>query len=112
LEGWAEVEIADTGIGIAPELLPSIFDIFVQGDRALDRSQGGLGIGLAVVKRLMMLHGGEVRAFSEGLGRGATFCLRIPAMAVAEDVQPVPAAHPAAPRRVLVVEDNRDSAES
>lgn len=109
---WAEVEIADTGIGISPELLPRIFDIFVQGDRALDRSQGGLGIGLAVVKQLMTLHGGEVRAFSEGPGRGATFCLRIPAMAVAEDVQQVPAAHPVAPRRVLVVDDNHDSAES
>jgi len=74
----AIVTVWDTGIGITAELLSRVFDLFVQGDRALDRSQGGLGVGLAVVKRLIEMHQGEVSARSAGAGRGATFEIRLP----------------------------------
>jgi PAS domain S-box-containing protein len=72
------IAVTDTGIGISPELLPQIFEIFVQGERSLDRAQGGLGIGLSVCKRLVEMHGGQVSATSEGPQRGATFCIRLP----------------------------------
>jgi signal transduction histidine kinase len=74
----AVIEVSDTGVGISPELLPRIFDLFVQGDRTLDRAQGGLGIGLSVVKRLVEMHDGEITAHSAGLGRGSTFEIRLP----------------------------------
>jgi signal transduction histidine kinase len=73
-----ELSVADNGSGIAPELMPHMFDLFVQGDRTLDRSQGGLGIGLPVVRRLVDLHGGTVTAHSEGAGRGSRFVARFP----------------------------------
>jgi PAS domain S-box-containing protein len=110
--GWAEVEIADNGIGLSPELLPHVFDIFVQGERGLDRSQGGLGIGLAIVRQLMALHAGEVTAVSDGPGRGATFRLRIPAITGSESAEETPRSPKPAARRILVVDDNTDSAES
>ena len=111
-EASAVIEITDNGTGIAPELLPQVFDLFVQSDRTLDRSQGGLGIGLAVVKRLVEMHGGEVRGRSEGIGRGSTFEIRLPRVA-----RPEPAAADGtdikvAPRRVLIVDDNVDAATS
>ncbi len=102
--------VADTGIGLEPELLPRAFDLFVQGERALDRSQGGLGIGLTLVRRLAELHGGGVDAHSEGSGRGATFTVRLPAIeppAVAVTPAPEPAAR--ARRRIALVEDNDDA---
>ena len=68
----------DTGVGIAPDLLPHVFDVFVQGSITLDRSQGGLGIGLALVRRLVELHGGSVSAHSDGAGSGSTFEIRLP----------------------------------
>jgi signal transduction histidine kinase len=68
----AVIEISDNGMGIPAELLPRIFDLFVQGDRTLDRSQGGLGIGLSVVRRLVEMHGGQVSARSAGIGRGSS----------------------------------------
>ena len=111
-KGHAVIEVVDSGVGIAPELLPRIFDLFVQGERTLDRTQGGLGVGLAVVKRLVEMHEGEVRVHSAGPGRGASFEMRIP---LAE--QPLDRAvenkSPAiAAARVLVVDDNEDSADS
>jgi CheY-like chemotaxis protein len=111
-ESNAYIEIADTGTGIVPELLLRVFELFIQGERTLDRAQGGLGIGLAVVKRLVEMHGGEVCARSAGLGLGSTFEIRLPRIA-----RPVRAAATAAsfkgePRRVLVVDDNVDAADS
>ena len=118
----AELSVRDDGEGISPEVLPYVFEIFTQADQSLDRSQGGLGVGLAVVKGLIELHGGEVRAKSEGLGRGAEFSLYLPletgaaAQAPAE-VQPekgveeeVEALVTPGARRILVVEDNPDAA--
>ena len=77
-EAAVEVTVADTGLGIPPELLPQIFDLFTQIDRTLNRAQGGLGIGLALVKQLVDLHGGTVTAASPGAGCGATFTVRLP----------------------------------
>jgi signal transduction histidine kinase/DNA-binding response OmpR family regulator len=104
------IEISDNGVGISNELLPRVFDLFVQSDRSLDRSQGGLGIGLAVVKRLVEMHGGRVNAASDGVGRGARIEIRLPMMsAPTPDATPVPAPAIAA-RRILVVDDNVDAA--
>lgn len=75
---YAEITVTDNGIGIAPELLPHVFNIFTQGEPGLSRSKGGLGIGLAIVKQLIALHGGEVLARSDGAGRGTAFSLRLP----------------------------------
>ena len=83
-EGGYCVTVRDTGVGIPPELLPTIFDLFTQIDRTLNRSQGGLGIGLALVKQLATLHGGAVEAHSEGAGRGATFAVTLPGRAAGE----------------------------
>jgi two-component system CheB/CheR fusion protein len=109
----AVLTVADTGVGIEPEMLPRLFGAFAQADRSLDRSQGGLGLGLALVKGLVELHGGEVRATSAGSGRGAEFTVTLPLC----PEPPAVRGRPAAPRpqrrlRVLVVEDNRDAAES
>ena len=106
------VEVADDGAGISADLLPLVFDLFVQADRTLDRAQGGLGIGLSVVKKLVEMHDGEVTAESPGLGRGATFTIRLP-----RGQPPVVEAAPAkssrySKRRVLVVDDNVDAAVS
>jgi PAS domain S-box-containing protein len=111
---YALLAVQDTGIGISAETLPRIFDLFVQSDSSLDRSQGGLGIGLTLVRRLAELHGGSVQAASDGAGMGSTFTVRIPAMAAphsdTDDQLPgIAAAHK--PRRVLIVEDNDDARE-
>jgi CheY-like chemotaxis protein len=108
--------VRDTGVGLPPEMLGSVFDLFTQVDRSLDRAQGGLGIGLTLVRRLVELHGGEVRAASAGPGRGSEFTVTLPARpapapAVAAPKPARSAAGPA-PRRVLVVDDNVDAAES
>ena len=106
------IEVRDNGAGISPQLLPHIFDLFVQGERSLDRSQGGLGIGLSIVKRLVGMHQGTVSAASEGVGRGCTFSIRLPRMAAPERVA-VDCVVPTAPkRRLLVVDDNSDAADS
>jgi signal transduction histidine kinase len=109
------IRVRDGGCGIAPELLPRIFDMFVQADRTLGRSHGGLGIGLSLVKRFTEMHGGRVSAHSEGEGRGSEFTVHLP---LSDEAHAVPAlARPplsdgrAAPRRVLVVDDNHDGAE-
>ncbi len=108
----AVITVTDNGIGIAPELRPQIFDLFVQGERALDRSQGGLGIGLSLVRRLVDMHQGTVAAFSDGPGCGARFELRLPLLADEIGDAPPVAASTAAPRRILVVDDNADAAAS
>jgi CheY-like chemotaxis protein/two-component sensor histidine kinase len=110
--GEAVVRVRDNGMGIAPALLPRLFEPFVQGDRSAARSQGGLGIGLALVRRLVELHGGAVEAHSAGVGRGSEFVVRLPLRPPPPPPAPPPAAPaPAAPaRRVLVVDDNADAA--
>ncbi|MBI3947388.1 MAG: PAS domain-containing protein [Armatimonadetes bacterium] len=121
-EGWVVVRVRDDGIGIAPELLPHVFDLFVQSQRSLDRSQGGLGIGLTLVRRLVELHGGSVEAHSEGEGKGSEFVVRLPlrstepeaggAGAPKASAAPVGQAHGSLDgRKILLVEDNADAAE-
>jgi signal transduction histidine kinase len=109
------VRVRDDGIGIAPELLPHIFELFVQSTRALDRAHGGLGIGLTLVQRLVNLHGGSVEAHSHGIGRGSEFIVRLPILPGPVAVSPPPAPAPAASatsRRMLIADDNEDSARS
>jgi len=105
--------VRDTGVGIAPDLLPRIFDLFTQAERSLDRSQGGLGIGLALVQRLVELHGGRVEVHSS-LGKGSEFVVRLPLSTLAAPLaEPKVAVAPLGPsRRVLVVDDNQDAARS
>jgi len=107
--------VHDTGVGIDPAMLPGVFDLFMQVEPHGRRAQGGLGIGLTLVKRLTEMHGGSVEARSEGPGRGSEFILRLPLMSTRRPA-PAPAAPEAEPvpgtRRVLVVDDNRDAAES
>jgi two-component system CheB/CheR fusion protein len=114
--GEAVLRVRDDGIGIAPETLPHVFDLFAQGDRALDRAQGGLGIGLTIVKRLVELHGGRVEAHSRGLAQGAEFVVRLPAVLAPRGEAVAPPAATGGLQsgcaRVLVVEDNVDAAES
>ncbi|HEY8252104.1 MAG TPA: ATP-binding protein, partial [Burkholderiales bacterium] len=109
---WAQLCVSDEGEGLAPGSAERMFDLFVQGERGLDRAAGGLGVGLALVKRLTEMHGGSVAGESAGPGQGATFTVRLPAV-----LAPSAAAAPAAleiaprmqPRRVLIVEDNDDT---
>ncbi len=110
------LRVKDTGIGILPEMLPRIFDLFVQADRSLDRAQGGLGIGLTLVKRLVQLHEGKIEAHSPGVGKGSEFVVRMLAVSevtpIKNDCVPECPAESGRPLRVLVVEDNPDTAES
>jgi PAS domain S-box-containing protein len=109
----AVLQVADTGVGIPANLLERVFDLFVQGEAGLDRRQGGLGIGLTLVKRLVESHGGRVEATSGGPGRGSVFTVSLPAIVAPEpDAKAAPALRPSGrPRRVLVVEDNDDARE-
>jgi PAS domain S-box-containing protein len=113
----AVIRVRDNGLGIPREMLPRIFDLFTQVDRTLDRAQGGLGIGLMLVRRLVQMHGGSVAAASDGPGRGSEFTVRLPLLAEsaadgdgAGTVEET--LHPARRQRILVVDDNRDSADS
>jgi PAS domain S-box-containing protein len=114
----AIVRVQDTGIGIATEMLPRIFDLFVQADRSRDRAQGGMGIGLTLVRSLVQMHGGTVRAYSGGMGKGSEFVLRLPALPRARRPEVMPKQVDGCPpdhharRRILVVDDNVDAAES
>jgi PAS domain S-box-containing protein len=111
----AVIHVQDQGIGIAPDLFPRLFEVFAQADRSLDRSRGGLGVGLSVVKGLVRLHGGEVHAASGGPGQGAAFTVRLPLkdeQAALTETPVAPLEPVAKPLRVLVVEDNRDAADS
>lgn len=111
----AVVRVRDTGAGLPPEMLPRVFDLFTQAESTLDRAQGGLGIGLTLVRSLVEMHGGSVQALSAGPGQGSEFVVRLPALAGEPEARAgagPAAAAPVAPRRVLVVDDNADSAES
>jgi signal transduction histidine kinase/CheY-like chemotaxis protein len=113
--GEVTVSVRDNGMGIEPDVLPYIFDLFTQAERTPDRSQGGLGIGLALVKSLVALHGGSVQARSDGLGQGSEFIIRLPRLAqpraeAANAPARAQAADPDAPLCVLVVDDNIDAA--
>ncbi len=117
--GRAVLEVADTGMGIDAQTLRGLFKPFAQADRSLARSRGGLGLGLALAKGLVGLHGGEIRAFSDGEGQGASFTVTLPlaseeaARVEQQAPPPSPSAAPGAvQRRVLLVEDNRDAADS
>jgi signal transduction histidine kinase/CheY-like chemotaxis protein len=116
--GEAVLRVRDTGIGIAPELLPRLFDMFFQAERRTKDAQGGLGIGLALVRGLVERHGGSIEAHSDGPGKGSEFVVRLPLLAMGDgaggrpqDNGRRPEAEPA-PRRVLVVDDNVDAADS
>lgn len=116
-EGWLAISVKDNGSGIAPETLPRVFDLFVQGRRSLERAEGGLGIGLALVRNIVELHGGSVEAHSEGQGRGSEFIVRLPLRTAGADVgsHALPQLDKAAagPRlRFLVVGDNADAADA
>jgi signal transduction histidine kinase len=113
-DGRAVLSVRDNGIGISPDVLPRIFDLFVQGERTLDRQEGGLGLGLTLVRQIVGLHGGVVEAWSEGGGQGSEFRVILPlyegpretaAEAREERARP-------APRRVLIIEDNEDAREA
>jgi len=112
-DGQAILRASDNGIGLSPAMLQQVFEPFVQGERTLDRSEGGLGIGLTLVRRIVELHGGSVWAESPGIGHGATFTVTLPLAAwepVADPAGPVGEA--ATPMSVLVVDDNADASES
>jgi signal transduction histidine kinase len=117
-DGEACLTVRDSGVGIAPELMPTLFETFVQGAVSLDRAQGGLGIGLSLVRSLVTLHGGTITAASEGSGKGSTFTLRLPLrQAGAEEAEGSPPAEPAGAAAtqesvvstVLLIEDNNDA---
>jgi PAS domain S-box-containing protein len=110
----AVIRVRDTGVGIPAEVLPRVFDLFVQGVGSAARSQGGLGIGLTLVKRLVEMHEGSVEAHSEGNGRGSEFVVRLPAVLVDANSgdEEIPGAATVPQRRILVVDDNVDAAES
>jgi two-component system, chemotaxis family, CheB/CheR fusion protein len=116
----AVITVRDTGIGIAPELLPQLFEMFFQADASLDRTGGGLGIGLSIAKRLVELHGGSIEGRSEGRGKGSEFTIRLPILREAEihnhslqeEARESSAEISATPHRVMVVDDNSDTVES
>jgi signal transduction histidine kinase len=111
--GAALLCVADEGVGMPPELTAQVFELFVQGKRDLDRSHGGLGIGLTLVRRLAELHGGSAEAASDGPGRGSRFTVRFPSVArPAQAVALIEAPGDTAPQDILVVEDNADARES
>ncbi len=116
--GQAVVRVRDSGIGMSPELLTSAFDLFRQGSQGLERSQGGLGVGLTLVQRLVTLHGGTVQALSEGPGQGSEFVVRLPLREEPAIVREAPAPRPGRTeacgpaRRILLVDDNQDAAQA
>ncbi len=117
-EGDVVFRIRDNGIGIPPEMLSQVFELFTQVDRSLDRSEGGLGIGLTVVRRLVEMHGGSVQAYSAGLNQGSEFVVRIPVTAKPAPLTASPGPTPPAPEplaaaaKILLVDDNIDAADS
>jgi signal transduction histidine kinase/integral membrane sensor domain MASE1/ActR/RegA family two-component response regulator len=109
--GAAVLAVDDSGVGIAAELLPHVFDLFVQADHSLERTAGGLGIGLTLVRQIVELHGGTVDAASGGVGRGSRFTVRLPTTAVSPRPPDAPPARGDRRQRILVVEDNDDARE-
>ena len=109
------IRVTDTGVGVAPEMLPRVFELFTQGDRRLERASTGLGIGLALVQRLVQMHGGSVSIASAGVGRGTEVTIRLPLLAAMQPAAGATLATPTIalpPIRILVVDDNNDAAES
>jgi signal transduction histidine kinase/CheY-like chemotaxis protein len=106
------IRVRDNGIGIAPEMLPRVFDLFAQGDISIDRTQGGLGIGLTLVKQLIAMHGGRVEARSDGIGKGSEFEISLPISRDQLQEKPDVEALAHGSSHVLIVEDNTDAAES
>ncbi|HEY0747721.1 MAG TPA: response regulator [Steroidobacteraceae bacterium] len=111
-ENHAVIEVSDSGVGIAAALLPKLFDLFVQGERSLDRSEGGLGIGLSVCKQLIEMHGGHVSGTSDGVGHGSTFAIRLPLAKGKPNPREIVVEAANRKRRILVVDDNKDAADS
>jgi CheY-like chemotaxis protein/anti-sigma regulatory factor (Ser/Thr protein kinase) len=112
-DGQVRITVTDNGAGIPAQMLPHVFDMFTQGEDTLARAQGGLGIGLTLVRQLALLHGGDVVAHSDGPGRGSSFCVTLPTLRSEQDeAQAAPSAHASAeqPLRVLVADDNVDAA--
>jgi CheY-like chemotaxis protein len=105
------VEVQDTGVGIPEALLDDVFELFAQGERPIDRSQGGLGIGLTLVRRLVELQRGSVQAFSAGRGCGSQFTVRLPAVQAPASLPKRQGQAPAQERCVLIIEDDRDASE-
>ncbi len=112
-QGEVEIAVCDTGIGIAADMLPRVFELFAQAEGALDRSQGGLGIGLTLVRRLVELHDGAVTASSEGPGQGSEFVVTLPLRQAVNEARSAASAPPDGnpPQHVLVIEDNQDTRE-
>jgi CheY-like chemotaxis protein len=111
--GEVVISVKDRGVGIPPEKLPEMFELFAQGDRSLARSEGGLGIGLTIVKKLVEMHGGTISATSEGLGKGSEFIIRLPASSRPSELRPLASAtelQASKKARILVVDDNVDTA--
>src|SRR5262249_34912424 len=116
IHGEAVIRVTDNGIGLKPDLVGNVFDLFTQADQSLDRSQGGLGIGLTVARNLVEMHGGRIEAKSDGPGKGSEFVIRIPVLygpglpELTRASTPVPVATGGG-LRILVLEDNVDAAE-
>jgi signal transduction histidine kinase len=110
--GIVQIAVRDEGVGIDAQILPHVFDLFVQGDQSLDRAQGGLGIGLTVAKRLVELHGGRIEVSSAGPGRGSEFTILLPTGELNTRVDDAREVVPVKARRILIVDDNADSAMS
>ena len=111
----AVIRVADNGVGVAPEVLPHVFELFAQGERRLERASTGLGIGLALVQRLVQMHGGDASIHSDGIGRGTEVTIRLPLLPAAAAMTGLSPGAPALalpPTRILVVDDNADAAES
>jgi CheY-like chemotaxis protein len=109
--GQIQLSVKDEGVGIAPDMVDRVFGLFVQQRQTLDRSQGGLGLGLAIARSLVELHGGTIRAFSAGVGQGSEFVVTLPALGVPAKIEPTGRTQllGIADRRVLVVDDNDDA---
>src|SRR5262249_26675680 len=114
-DGQTVVRVCDTGAGIPAEVLPHVFELFVQADPSPERSHGGLGIGLTLVQRLVQMHGGTAEAHSGGLGQGSEFVVRLPVLGTAAEPAERPTEKPPAKlpaMRILIIDDNQDSSES